>query len=155
MSKTIYRYYSKADFRRTGVSFTSLLTEDDDYKPSYPYTDVPVPEELQSPDKVAFFVPETQTWTDMSADAQILADKQATADLAQAKADAAAAKAAADDHAATIADLQTQLTEAQDAIVEVAQAALPSTDTTADDTTTPASGSDATTTAPAEGGTAE
>ncbi|KRM54825.1 hypothetical protein [Lacticaseibacillus sharpeae] len=95
MTKTIYRFYSKAEFKRTGMSYTALTTDDDTYKPSYPYTDTAVPEELQAPDKVPFYVPEHAQWEDMSEDAQIIADKQQAADLATAKQDAKEAKAQA------------------------------------------------------------
>ncbi|KRM54633.1 hypothetical protein [Lacticaseibacillus sharpeae] len=127
MSKTIFRYYSEEEFKQLGLTFVSLITENDGYKPQHPYTDKPIPEELQGTDKLPFFDPITQQWMDKSQDAQVLADKRATEDLIQAKQDAADAKT-------TAAELRIELQQTTDAVIELAQATLPSD--TADTTET-------------------
>lgn len=95
MSKTIFRAYAEVDFILTGKSYTVLITDDDDFKPIYPYTDIPIPTDLQTPDKVPFFDP-TQGWVDKSTQANIAAAKKQADDLAAAKQDAADAKANAE-----------------------------------------------------------
>ena len=122
MSKTIYRFFSDAEFKRNGGKSYAVVICDDDYKPENPFTDVLIPDELNTANKVPFYNPMTKEWTDRSADAQILQIKSQATDLAKAKQDAADAKK-------TVESLQADLDTATAAIVQLAQATLPSTDT--------------------------
>lgn len=130
MTKPVFKCFDEAHFKRTGESYQAGVFEDD-YVAEYPYTDVPIPVELQALDKVPFFNSQTRQWEDHSEDAEIQLAKKQADDLAAAKQDAADAKA-------TVTSLTEQLTEAQDAIVELAQATLPSTDTATETTETEA-----------------
>lgn len=128
MTLTIYETCSYADFKRTGKSFVVHLIPDDNYVAKYPYTSIPVPDELTGSDKVPFFNFQTCVWEDKSTEAEIAAAKKQQDDLTTTKQDAADAKATVTAQAATIASLTKQLTETTDAIVELAQATLPSSD---------------------------
>jgi hypothetical protein len=106
MAKTIY--YIERD------RIKSTLTAPEDFNPSYPMTDRPIPEGLQKDGVILGYSWNTETlgWYDASEEEAKSADAQRDSKIADLTTQLTDAKTLAKTQAATIADLQSQLTEA-------------------------------------------
>lgn len=120
MSKTAY--YTRP---LKGGSYFDVMVVPDDFGATYPITLTPIPEALQAAGCVPRYRWETASWEDASQDAQVAAQQAKDKLLTDTATKAADAKAG-------VVTAQADISTVQDAIVELAQAVLPSTDTTAD-----------------------